>query len=63
MEVVVLGGHVIVELSKGGIHSTTRAGQVVPSREDGSGWPCSCMYVIVLWARARHVSGSSMQSQ
>ena len=27
MAVVVLGGHVIVKLSKEGIHSTTRAGQ------------------------------------
>ena len=43
MEVVVLGGHMIVGLRQKR-NSTTRAGHVVPYR-DGVGWPCPCMYV------------------
>ena len=48
MEVVVLGGHVIVGLSEKW-NSTTRVGYVAPFR-DGDSWPCPCMYVIVRWA-------------
>ena len=59
IEIAVLGGHVIVGLSKKR-NSTTWSGHVV-QYPDGGVCPCSCMYVFVRRARANILFSSSMQ--